>query len=137
MESTPIYIEILGERHIVTLPGFTEREEIFAADVDVSRAKDPGLRRLRPLAAAIGLCTRIGRRSEASYKDHGFDPLSYGGEVSGWLREQGATPKQIAEAGAVIINHIAENLYPRAAEVEDEAGKSAGDEESPTASPSN
>jgi len=135
MESTPIYIEILGERHIVTLPGFTEREEVFAADVDVSRAKDPGLRRLRSLAAAIGMCTRIGRRSGASYKDHGFDPLSYGGEVSAWLREQGATPKQIVEAGITIMAAVSDGLYPRAAEVEDEAGKSEGGEESRTASP--
>ena len=122
MESTPIYIEILGERHIVTLPGFTEREEVFAADVDVSRAKDPGLRRLRSLAAAIGMCTRIGRRSGASYKDHGFDPLSYGGAL-------------LSQPRGHLMAAVSDGLYPRAAEVEDEAGKSEGGEESRTASP--
>lgn len=117
MPSTePILVEILGEKHTVTLPDFACREELIVAWGDARSRK--GVALLRVYSAALGLCTRLGRRSSADYAKHRFDLLSYGGEVYGWLRERGVTPAQLAEAAIPVIVAATEATFPRPGEVD-------------------
>lgn len=120
----PQRVTLLGEQHAVTLPDFAAREELLVAYGDLRHRR--GVAVLRVYAAAIGLCTRIGRRSEADFARHRFDVLAYGGEVYGWLRERKATPEQIAQAALPIICVIGVELYPREVEVDAAAGNSEG-----------
>lgn len=120
----PQRIALLGEHHAVTLPDFAAREELLVAYGEVR--KRGGIALLRVYAAAVGLCTRVGRRSEADYTRHRFDVLAYGGEVYGYLRKQKATPEQIANAALPIIAAIGAELYPRESEVDAAAGNSEG-----------
>ena len=110
------------------LPSFAEREELAIAYNDTHQRG--GLALQRAFCAALGLCTRIGRECGTTYHQHKYDALGYGGAVYGWLREQGATPKQIAEAGLPCIIACCEALAPRQPEVADKvvfSGPPGGD----------
>ena len=120
-------VEILGRKHAILLPGLAEREEIILAlgDEDAS----PAVKR-RARAAALGLCTRLGRESGTTLAAHGYDVLAYGGAVYGWLREQGATMMDVAVQGNACIDAVAMGLAPREAEVESALGNSGAGEAS-------
>lgn len=130
----PVRVTLLGEQHALVLPDFATREEIATAYVDARNA--PANVQLRALSAAVGLCTRIGRHAGADYAAHGFRVLSYGGEVYSYLRSNGATPAQIAEAAATIVRAISDGLWPRRQEVQAELGNSEGGAAPGTAPPS-
>lgn len=130
----PARVTLLGEQHAVVLPDFATREEIAVAYVDAQKA--PPNVQLRALSAAIGLCTRIGRRAGADYAAHNFRVLAYGGEVYSHLRTAGATPAQIAEAATAIMRLVTDGLWPRRAEVQAELGNSGGGAGPGTAPPS-
>lgn len=110
-----VMVTLLGERHSVSLPGFAEREELINEWASVET--NGPLASLRLAAAAIGLCTRVGRRVKASYTKMGCSPLAYGGEVYGFLRESGATPEEIGEAGVICLKELRAALAPREPDV--------------------
>jgi hypothetical protein len=133
METSPTRIDLLGRKHAVTLPDFATREELFSAWVEARNA-DNSARLMRVYSATLGLCTRIGRESGASYPACRCDVLAYGGLVYSWLRdppvnptaEPGdpkppkAKPEEIVKAALPILLLIAEATYPREVEVEAE-----------------
>ena len=131
--TAPPQIELLGKPHAIILPSYAEREEIYVAWGQVQTGNP--MRKYRALAAAIGLCTRLGRHAEADYVALGCEPLRYGGAVYGYLRDQGATREQVVTAGMTIIELVSDALFPREAEVAAELGKSEASAEPATASP--
>jgi hypothetical protein len=115
----PATVELLGNERTVALPGFTEREELAAAYAQ--HAEDPmGLRRV--YGAVIGLCTSLGAASGANWRASKCDVLTYGGSVYGYLREHGATVGDVAEVGISILAPLMVQLFPREAEVAEQAG---------------
>lgn len=121
-------IELLGRKHGVLLPDFATREELVASfAATTSRG---GTAVLRCYAALIGLCTRIGRESGADYAAHRFDPLAYGGQVYGWLREQDVSVANIGTVGIRLLNMVVLETFPRKAETDDALGKSPAAAES-------
>lgn len=116
----PITIEVLGEHLPVTLPDFATREELVLA-WDEAR-KRGGLQALHVYAAALGLCTRIGRWSEVDYQKSGYNVLAYGRAVYSKLRtEKKLPPDKLAQAGVKLIDLLAEGLFPSDAEAEEAA----------------
>lgn len=125
MAETP-HIDVGGRKHAVIMPDFAAREELLVA---YGGARDRGgVALLRVYAAAIGLCTRLGREAGADYGAHRYDVLAYGGAVYGWLRQGGASVKLIAELGGPLIVSVSESLYPRQSEVDAAAGNSGAGE---------
>lgn len=122
----PVKVKLLGREHTVVLPGFAEREELATARHEVATAKLAPFAKFRRLAAAVGLCTRIGRESGQTLSAHGWDLLSYGGAVYGWLREHGAEPKDLVAPGFACMEACAGNLFPRKSEVDAAVGNSEG-----------
>lgn len=120
MSAALVFVKLLDQDHAVTLPPFAEREEIAVAHTRALRGNGGTLPRAS--AAAIGLCTRIGRLSGVDYAACGCDPLVYGGRVYGWLREKGATLDDILIAGRVVVEQVNAALYPRKAEVDAQVG---------------
>lgn len=115
--NTPIqFIELLGAKHGITLPDLVEREELALAWRDTG---DRVYAQVRVGAAAIGLLTRLGRRSGVTYEECKCNPLVYGGKVYSYLRDQGATPTQVQDAGRELILLIVRNLAPREKEVKE------------------
>jgi hypothetical protein len=124
-------LEGIGARHGVTLPGFTARLELTVANGCASSR--PGVTDLRVCAAALGLCTRIGRITDAdrrpllpSYVSTGCDVLAYGGAVYDLLASRGVTPRALRAAAAPILALILENLPPLDPVIEDKAAFSEG-----------
>jgi len=112
-----IQIELLGRKHTITLPGMAEREELAAALHELNQGKLTAFQTLRRLAAALGLCTRLGRESGQTYAGHGYDLAGYGGAVYAWLRQQGVEPRDIVAPGRACLGACAESLMPREVEV--------------------
>lgn len=111
-------VELLGKPHAVVLPAsFCVREEISLAFYAASKRARSPVQLRRAAAAAIGLCTRIGRHSAASYEESGCDPLVYGGKVYDWLVGEGATAPEILKVGRQVVDLVNEALYPAPAEV--------------------
>ncbi len=115
MPKDPTFIELLGEKHGITLPPFAEREELAVAWSD-ARGRSSSAQ-LRVAAATLGLCTRLGRRAGADYIACKCDVLAYGGKVYSWLREQGVSPKEVKAAGDEVIVQVSNTLAPREPEV--------------------
>jgi hypothetical protein len=122
--SEPIKVSILGGSYGVGMPDFAAREEMMIAFGDARNKRGTTL--LRVYSAALGLCTRLGKESGASYQKSGFDVLNYGGEVYGWLRQQGVTPADIATAAIPVIIRVSEETFPRQDEVVEAVGNSEG-----------
>lgn len=121
MEETvemPESVEILASQHPIVLPNFTAREELVCAH---AVHKDDGMALRRVYGAVLGLCTSLGAASRASFARSKFDVLAYGGDVYGYLREQGAAIEDLVEAGAAILVPLAIELFPREEEVADRA----------------
>lgn len=129
----PIKVKLLGE-HAVTLPDFAAREELLVAYGESQKRK--GVALLRAYAAFLGLCTRLGRRAGADYGQHRFDALSYGGQVYGWLREQGLSTSEIAAAAVPLVEVVSEATFPRESEIAAQEKNSGGDTGTSTVSPS-
>lgn len=111
----------VGDRDLrVTLPGFAEREDLVQSwaacaaregeDVDVLRMR-------RVAAAAIGMCTPIGREAKVDYARCGYDVLGYGGRVYAALAERGVGLAEVVRAGSAVLDVVVVGLYPRASEV--------------------
>ena len=111
-------VSLLGSDHTVVLPDMATREDLYHAYLDASKKK--GITIFRVLAAAIGLCTRIGgdKHANADFSGHRFDVLAYGGEVHSWLREKEVAHDLIVTAAQVIFELIAKSLFPRQSEIE-------------------
>lgn len=124
----PVKVSLLGRQHAVIMPDFATREDLVVAFGEARNKK--GVTLLRVYSAALGLCTRLGREASADYSQHRFDVLSYGGQVYGWLREQGVTPKDIAEAAIPVIVEVSNAMFPRQAEVDAAVGNSEAGEAS-------
>lgn len=109
-------VKLLGQEHAVVAPSFAEREEIALAYA-TTRPRG-GVALLRAYAAAIGLSTRIGRQCKVDYAACKCDPLVYGGQVYGWLRERKVSPEEIAVAGLVCVQAAVTAMAPREPEVQ-------------------
>jgi hypothetical protein len=116
----PLTIQLGTTSWPVTMPDFAIREELVGAWG--ACAEDDFMRARRVYAAAVGLCTVVGKRGKLDYARHRHDVLSYGGAAYSFLREQGESLEDICRAGAQIVAHIAERLAPRASEVADRSG---------------
>ena len=103
----------------VTLPDLVTRQELVTAWVD---AGEDFMALRRVAAAAIGLCTRVGKLSRADYARHGCNIRSYGGAVANYLHEQGEDVEPVMRAGMAILAHVAEHEAPSKEEVDDRAG---------------
>lgn len=113
-------IELLGEKHAAELPDFCEREELWLAWTG-AEAKSTHMK-LRAAAAAIGLCTRIGRRVPVTYEDCDCKPAKYGGKVYSWLREQGVEADVVMTIGFDLVLWSAGHRGPREEAVADRSG---------------
>lgn len=118
----PVKVDLLGRSHHVVMPDFSTREELIVAYSE--SGKRGGVTLLRVYSAALGLCTRLGREAGVEYSKHRYDVLSYGGEMYGWLRDQGIAPKDIAIAAIRVIEAVGKAMFPRAVEVEEAAKNS-------------
>lgn len=107
----PKSIALLGQSHAVTMPDFATREELFLAYGETYERG--GVPLLRAFAAAIGLCTRIGRLAQIDYAATKYDVLGYGGQVYSWLREKGVSQAEIRDLGLPLILQIHAGLFPR------------------------
>lgn len=123
-ETDPLSVSLLDKKHAVTMPDFSAREELVVAYGEAQSRK--GVALLRVYAAALGLCTRLGAQSGANYAKSRFDVLAYGGEVYSWLRAQGLTATQIAQAAVPVVVAVTEATFPRESEVTSAAGNSEG-----------
>ena len=129
----PTKVDLLGRSHAVVMPDFAAREELVVAYGEAMRRK--GVALLRVYAAALGLCTRLGREAEADYGAHRYDVLSYGGAVYSYLRGQGVSTQDLAAAAGPVVVAVLSATFPRAAEVEAAAGNSEGSAATSTALP--
>lgn len=125
----PTQVELLGRKHTIVLPGFAEREECVVLWTQID-FKQGMIRNLRRYAAAIGLCTRIGRESGQTLAEHNYDMMSYGGAVYSWLRENGAEPVDLRQPGESCMSACNDSLFPRKIEVDAEVKNSEGPTES-------
>lgn len=117
-------ITLKGESLPVSLPDLVVREELAIASSDAQSRG--GLLPLRVSAAAIGLCTPVGRRAKADLARAKYDLLAYGGAVYSWLREQGVTHADLAEQGGVCLRLVLAGLFPREDEVVEAVKNSDG-----------
>lgn len=112
-------VTIAGKDYPLTLPDFAEREDLALAWHTAAAASDgSALRRIA--AAALGLCSALGKRSGAVW--NGRDLMLYGGKVYSYLREAKATIPEIMEQGGHAVALCAESVFPREVEVESRAG---------------
>jgi hypothetical protein len=130
----PDTITLLGRQHPTQAPSFGVREELVLAWGAHGPARDH--RALRVYAATLGLCSGLGAQAGASLGAHRYDLLAYGEQLYSWLREKGASVPQIAEAAGLMLQWLAQDLFPREPEVREVEGFSAGAEAAPTSSPS-
>lgn len=103
----------------VVFPDYATRQDLAVAWAENSE-NVMALRRVA--AAAVGLCTRVGRLSKADYGRCKCDPLVYGGAVFSYLHEQGVTMEDTMRAGMAILSGLALSMAPSEPEVEERAG---------------
>lgn len=117
-------VTVFGREYAISLPDFDKREDLALSWHTAAGAADgAALRRIA--AAALGLCTPIGKRAGVAWEAHGCNVLAYGGKVYSWLREQKATIPDIVEQGGKAVAACADSVFPREAEVETRSGFSA------------
>lgn len=104
----------------VTLPSWADREDLVIAWSDASKAGDGSALR-RVAAAALGLCTPVGRRSGCDFAAHKCDVRLYGGAVYSHLRERGVPIPEVMARGGEVIGLCAAALFPRESEVKAKA----------------
>lgn len=115
MAAPVLSIALLGRQHAVVLPSLADREDLAAAWLKARKRGGGAV--LRVNAAVLGLCTRLGRESEADFGASGCDVLVYGGAVYSWLRSQGVTPAALVEVAQPALMACLESLAPREEEV--------------------
>lgn len=123
-------------KHTFRDPGFTVKDELVEA-LRAAAGENAGM--FRVLAAAVGLCTRLGTESRIDYVKAGCNPLRYGGAFLEWYRAQDASTQaqlDLIEAGKAIFAHIDGGLFPREDEVAGAVGNSEEPEGGRTAPPS-
>lgn len=113
-------VSLLGKNHHVVLPDFATREELIVAYGE--SAKKGGVALLRVYAAVLGACTRIGREADADLAACRYDILTFGGKVYSYLREQGVSPKDIADQALPVVILIGNSTFPRQNAVEETEG---------------
>jgi len=114
-------VTIGGREYPLTLPDFDKREDLALSWHQAATASDgASLRRIA--AAALGLCSLLGKRSGASWEACGCNVLAYGGKVYSYLREAKATIPEVMEQGGIAVGLCADSVFPREAEVDTRAG---------------
>lgn len=99
-----IKITLAGKQHAVTAPpSIIGQEELYYAWQDAIGNPRGGLRVIRVAFALVGMCTRIGRESGATYAASGCDALVYGGCVYDWFAARNHVDAKEAVAAAVVI----------------------------------
>ena len=122
------FIELFGEKHAVTIPDFAATEELMIAFAGAQRRGGVALQRV--YAAAVGLCTRVGKHAGADYAAERFDVLAYGGKVYTWLRrEKGVGIADLGKAFTVLLPLLGAAAFPRDEEVKTALGNSGGSAE--------
>mgnify|MGYP001766746316 CR=1 FL=1 len=119
MIPTDIKVKIGPNSWPVSLPDFITREDIL---FKWHEAQDDVLVTRRVSAAAVGLCTRVGKLAKADYARSRCDVLVYGGQVYTYLREQGVPLEEVLRAGFEIVSCMVNHVAPRASEVEERVG---------------
>ncbi len=104
----------------VTLPSWADREDLVIAWSEASKAGDGSALR-RVAAAALGLCTPVGRRAGCDFAAHKCDVRLYGGAVYSHLRERGVGVREVMDRGAEVVGICAAALFPRESEVASKA----------------
>lgn len=117
--TTTLSVKIGPNSWPVTLPDFVVRQELTTAWVECGEDY-MALRRV--CAAAVGLCTRVGKLSRADYARHNCNVRSYGGAVYNYLHDQGESLETVMRAGYAILAHIAEQMSPSKEEVDGRVG---------------
>lgn len=116
--STLVTINLLGKDWPVSAPegpsGFTSCEEWREMLRDSSEAQG-----FRVMGSAIGLTTRVARDSGITLEKCGYKMLAYGGEIYGWLRQQGATNDELLIAAPICYRVLMPAKPPSEAEVKD------------------
>lgn len=109
-------IAILGrEFEVKKPPQFVVKEELVVAYGD---ALDRKGHRLRVAAAVLGICSpELQREARADYRAASFDPLAYGGAVYSFLRQRGATAREVIEQAEALVVELTDEIFPRQSEV--------------------
>jgi len=107
-------ITIGGREYPLSLPDFDKREDLVLAWHGAPTGA--GLRRIA--AAALGLCTPLGKRLGVDWSANGCDLLTYGGKVYSALREQKCSLSDIVGQGAKAVSMCADAMFPREVEVD-------------------
>lgn len=118
-------VTLLGHEWPIILPDFGTREDLVRAWLSLSNETRKHVsvgHANRVCAAALGLCSGIGRQAKAEYRDAGFDVLAYGQAVYHYLREQGVGIEALTEGALVVLRACLAALPPREKEVADRTG---------------
>lgn len=107
-----------GKTFRVALPDFATRDDLVsaAAQEGTSRGAD---RRL--WGALVGLCGGD-PKGAIRYKAAGYDVLAYGASFYSELRSAGVSGAEVIEVGSSLLASLTQSLFPREAEVEEQAG---------------
>jgi hypothetical protein len=107
-------VKLKGDDLTVTLPGFSEREDI--ATVYHDQDGHPR-RQQRILYAALGLCLpKLGGGLDA-YEAADLDPVKYGGRFYSSCMADGHKRAELITAAVSCFSLICESLFPREEEV--------------------
>ena len=116
--STLVTVNLLGKDWPVTKPegpsGFTSCEEWREMLRDSTEPQG-----FRIMGSAIGLTTKVARDSGITLEKCGYKMLAYGGEIYGWLRQQGATNEELLAGAPVCYRVLMPVRPPTEAEVAD------------------
>jgi hypothetical protein len=122
-------VQLKGVDHPVTLPGFSEREDI--ATVYTTEEGHPR-RQSRILYAALGLCvSKLGGGLDA-YEAADLDPVKYGGRFYSSCMADGHKREELLAAAVECFQLVCESLFPREAEVSEVATFTEAQEVAPT-----
>jgi len=118
MADFPQTVAILGARHVTSLPSFGIREALVITAAKYADADAGDVRVLWALAAVVGCCCGVGAKAGSTLARDGYDVLKYGERVYSYLREQGATSVDVANAGNELLAALADALMPGKQEVD-------------------
>ena len=122
-------VQLGGQDHTLTLPGFAEREDI--ATGYQTETKHPR-RQSRVLYAALGLCLpELGGGLDA-YEAADLDPVKYGGRFYSSLMADGHTREEVLGAAVECFQLVCESLFPREPEVSNAESFTEAREVAPT-----
>lgn len=97
-----------------------ELPESFTARHEVTLAANKNYG--RSVCAALGLCSpKLAKMLRLSYKDAGYDPMEFGGQVNDALIKSGVAIEEIIEAGKVAWMMVVSSIIPEKEVAEEEA----------------